>query len=62
MNLLLETLERKNSPFVSLSCKKVFPESMNWLFSPKIIFWSHLLNLESYHESYDGRKLINFGG
>ena len=29
MNLLLETLERKNSPFVSCKLLKVFPENMN---------------------------------
>ena len=29
-----------------VSCKKVFPENMNWLFSAKILFWLHLLNLD----------------
>ena len=28
-----------------VGCKKVFPENMNWFFSAKILFWSHLLNL-----------------
>ena len=42
----LKLLNTKIVHLFLVSCKKVFPENMNWLFSAKILFWSHLLNLD----------------
>ena len=57
MNLLLETLERKNSLFVSCKLQKSIP------FKYELIIFCLVTPIKyCYHESYDGRNLINFGG
>ena len=42
----LKLLNAKIVHLFLVSCKKVFPENMNWFFSAKILFSSHLLNLD----------------
>ena len=54
----LKLLNAKIVHLFLVSCKKVFPENMNWLFSAKILFWSYLLNLDTMRVMMEESWLI----
>ena len=54
----LKLLNAKIAHLFLVSCEKVFPENMNWLFSAKILFWSYLLNLDTMRVMMEESWLI----
>ena len=54
----LKLLNAKIVHLFLVSCKKVFPENMNWLLSAKTLFWPHVLNLDIMRVTTEERWLI----